>query len=504
MRTKRALYNNFAAALAQITFLVFGLILPRMIISTYGSEINGLVSSIKQMVSYLRYLEMGITSSLIFTLYRPMANRDYADINPLITRTKKEYEKISFGYFIGVILLAFLYPFMLKEDIGYGMVALLVFILGLQGALDLFTLSKYRVLLEADQKAYVINFTTTGTIVIQSLTMITLLLTNQSIYLVILVPALFLPIRSVFLGVYIRKTYKDICYKVKPSNIKLDSRKDAFISGLSDTLNISIPIILISLLVSLEMASVYSVYSLVFMGLTGIIIVFISGMRAAFGNMFAREEIENIVLTSGYYELILYMLLATLYSVALALIIPFVRIYISDAADINYIYPSIGLLFTIWSVAYNSGTPYQTIINASGKWKYVTKVNITQFVYLIVLCISLGYLFGVNGILIGMIIVATYKTFFTMYITNRRVLNISSKTSLLRIMRIYVIIAIVNAPIVLGYVVIEPNNFLEWIICAIAVLAIALITTLTLNLIFDWRKIKEINQKYIKMILKIK
>lgn len=93
MRTKNAIYNNLSSALLQTTILVFGLIIPRLMISSYGSEINGLISSTKQMVSYLKYLELGITASLVFLLYEPLSKSVYSIVNPLLTRAKKEYEK---------------------------------------------------------------------------------------------------------------------------------------------------------------------------------------------------------------------------------------------------------------------------------------------------------------------------------------------------------------------------------------------------------------------------
>src|SRR5690554_2699969 len=202
MRTKKSIYNNLAAAILQITILIFGLITPRLMISTYGSELNGLVSSTKQMVSYLRYLELGISAALVYTLYKPLANKNYSLINPLVTRAKKEYEKISLGYFIGAILLSFIYPLMLSEEIGYGYVIIMVFIIGIYGALDFYTLSKYRVLLQADQRNYVVDLITTVTIIFQNVTSIILIIFNQSIFIVVFVPVIFLPVRSVLLNKY--------------------------------------------------------------------------------------------------------------------------------------------------------------------------------------------------------------------------------------------------------------------------------------------------------------
>ena len=93
MRTKKALYNNMSAALAKITSLVFGLIIPRLMIKYYGSELNGLLSSSKQIISYLNYLELGITTALIYTLYAPLASQNYKEINSLVKEAKESMKK---------------------------------------------------------------------------------------------------------------------------------------------------------------------------------------------------------------------------------------------------------------------------------------------------------------------------------------------------------------------------------------------------------------------------
>lgn len=502
MRTRKAIYNNLAAALLQITIFIFGLIVPRLMIDTYGSQLNGLLSSTRQMVSYLHYLELGITSVLVYTLYEPLANKNYDEISPLVTRSKKEYDKISLGYFIGAFLLSLIYPLMLREDLGFSFVALMVFLIGVYGALDFRTLSKYKVILQADQRYYVVNLVTTLTTILQNITTMILLVSHQPIHLVVFIPTFFLPIKSLIVKLYIKNKYKKIDYKTKPSDIKLKSRKDAFITGLSDALNLSLPIVIVSLMVSLEIASVYSVYSMVFMGLITIIGVFTVGLQAAFGNMFAKGEKKSIIRSNNDFEFLLYVLLGILYSSALALIIPFVNIYIKGVADINYIYPMFGLLLTVWSVLHNSRLPNHAIINASGNWKITTKTNISQIIILTLGTVILGYFLGINGILLGMIIATFYKSTSIIYLSNKKILNISSKTSILRLIRIFFIIFLNNLPIILNLVNIDVDNFLEWTEVAIIFVIWATVITLLINYIFDSKTVKELYNKYKKLRFK--
>lgn len=57
MRSKKALKNIISSLLLQLVTVICGLILPRAIIGKYGSNVNGLISSITQFLTYITLLE---------------------------------------------------------------------------------------------------------------------------------------------------------------------------------------------------------------------------------------------------------------------------------------------------------------------------------------------------------------------------------------------------------------------------------------------------------------
>ena len=52
MNRKKVIYNVIASFITQIISIVVALLVPRLLILIYGSEINGLVSSVNQIVRY--------------------------------------------------------------------------------------------------------------------------------------------------------------------------------------------------------------------------------------------------------------------------------------------------------------------------------------------------------------------------------------------------------------------------------------------------------------------
>ena len=58
---KITLINIIANIILQLTNIVSWFIIPKIILSNFGSDVNGLVSSITQFLSYITLVEGGIT-----------------------------------------------------------------------------------------------------------------------------------------------------------------------------------------------------------------------------------------------------------------------------------------------------------------------------------------------------------------------------------------------------------------------------------------------------------
>ena len=59
MRSKKALYNIITNLIMQGSAIIYGFVIPKIIIDYFGSDVNGLVSSITQFLAYITLLESG-------------------------------------------------------------------------------------------------------------------------------------------------------------------------------------------------------------------------------------------------------------------------------------------------------------------------------------------------------------------------------------------------------------------------------------------------------------
>ena len=69
---KKLLMNTSASLIFEISTIVTGFIIPRLILSSYGSEVNGLVNSITQFLGIISFLELGVGSVIQSSLYKPL------------------------------------------------------------------------------------------------------------------------------------------------------------------------------------------------------------------------------------------------------------------------------------------------------------------------------------------------------------------------------------------------------------------------------------------------
>ena len=59
-RTKKFMHNSISTAVYQVILMISGFITPKIMLDCYGSEVNGLVSSIQQFMTHFQIVEAGI------------------------------------------------------------------------------------------------------------------------------------------------------------------------------------------------------------------------------------------------------------------------------------------------------------------------------------------------------------------------------------------------------------------------------------------------------------
>jgi len=462
-RTKSFLYNSAAAALLQLFTVAAGFIIPRVILTTYGSEINGLVTSITQFIAYFNLVEAGLAGAAIYALYKPLADNDHTCINAVLSATNRFY--ILSGYiFVALTLgLALLYPTFVKtSQLSPLSVGVLVLILGVSGALEFFTMAKYRALLTADQKLYVLSLASMVAIVLNTVIIAVLAYYDASIIILRLVALFSVFARSLILYIYVRRRYTYINFKETPNNEALNKRWDALYLQILSAGHSGAPVIIATIFTSLQMVSVYSIFNLVVAGISGLVGIFTSGLSASFGDVIARNE--QAILQEAYqeFELMYYILISWVFSCMMVLIMPFIRLYTSGITDVNYDMPLIGFLFTLNGLLYSLKSPQGMLVQSAGLYRETRWQVTIQGLIVVVGGVIFVQFWGLAGILMGSILSNIYRDIDLLFYIPHKLTKLKVRTSFYRMLRVLVCFVLICWPFV-QFIHIDCDSFLEWI-----------------------------------------
>ena len=111
---KKVMLNVGCTMLCQLVTFISGLIVPRLILSTFGSEANGLVSSITQFLNYIAVVEGGIGSVVLTALYGPLAKKDDRKISSVLKAAENFFRQIASIFVFYTIALACVYQIVIK------------------------------------------------------------------------------------------------------------------------------------------------------------------------------------------------------------------------------------------------------------------------------------------------------------------------------------------------------------------------------------------------------
>ena len=160
-KTKKSIKIFGFGVLSQIVTLVLGIVIPKLVIVSYGSEVNGLLSSVRQVFVYIALLEAGIGTASLQALYRPVATGNREQTSAIMSATDHYYKKTGTLYGIAVVIFAIVYPLFVSTEIDPLIVVAVILLQGASGVINYFFQGKYTILLRVDGKSYITTNATT-------------------------------------------------------------------------------------------------------------------------------------------------------------------------------------------------------------------------------------------------------------------------------------------------------------------------------------------------------
>ena len=486
MKTITNVYQNLGSSvLPQLVNIVSNLILPGMIILAYGSATNGLVSTIKALISYISLVGAGVSIATTQSLYQPVAKNDIITIRGMMRATENMFNKCGWIYITIISLTSFAYPLFINDaPIDYFSMVTLMLVISISGASEFFVVGKCRSLLYANQKVYVCTSIQALSLLVSLILAIIMLKEKMSIILVQFGISFVYIMRALLLYLYVRRNYAECIdtKNVEPIISVVEKRKSAMIHQLTGLIVFGSQPVILTGMVSLDAASIYAVYNIVFSGIYSICSNMNVAVSPFLGKSYALGNIKATRREYDYVDFSVNLLCIIIFVVTALTILPFIGIYTTHA-DINYVDPLFAILFVIVQSFNVRRLPCSSMINGAGHFKQTQSRAIIEATICCISSILFTYFFGIYGVLLGTGLAIGWRCLDMITYSHWHILHNSSKCALFRLLRLTIYVCV--ACWLTQYIYIPVNNYLSWTLYALAVFIIALMVAITDSYLFD-------------------
>lgn len=404
MRLKAITKNAAAMLLKNNINALLSFICRTIFIKTLGETYLGINGLFANIFSLLSLMELGVGTSIIYFLYKPLADHDEYEIRGILNLYRKLYTGIGIIIGItGISLIPWLPDLVHSTNNIYHLQ--IIYILMLTEVVISYLFSYKRSILEADQKSYYIALIDMGIAILISILQMVILLVfrNYLLYLTVAILRTFLS--NVIIQVLVNKRYPFLRSK-NDYQITKDQRKlmlsrtmAAFSHKLGGIIVYSTDNILINLLLSLELVGLYSNYLAIINMIYNPLSQVFNSMTASIGNLKAAENDTEKAYTNFERVTFLNCWLYGFAAICLFnLLNPFIIVWIGK----KYVLDQFVVFVLIMNFLFTGTRMVPNLFNTSSglfwdtRWKPVLECIIN-----LIMSVILGHILGLAGIFLG-------------------------------------------------------------------------------------------------------
>ena len=406
----------------QLIILVLGIIVPRIMLTNYGSDVNGLISTITQIFTYMALLEAGIGQAARNALYKPIAENNRQGISHIASIAQSYFRKLTAIYGIGVILLALIVPFVIKSGVDKATICLVILFQGLAGVISFYFIQTQAIILDADGHGYINNGINVINQILSYSARIILAFMGINIAVVQFSYFLITIAKVIVYKAYFNRHYSWLDYSLATKEDKLKDRNAYIVTEIAWTLFSSTDMIVLSTFISTQLSSVYAIYNMVFTSLNVLLNAVYSSLVYILGQTF-HEDIEKYKKVHDVFTSIFLGAMTIMMCVAYVLCIPFVRLYTDGVTDITYVYHELPLLFCLIQIISWSRFVSGNLTGIAGYAKQTGWISLIEAITNVLLSVLLVNRFGLVGVLIATVVSLPLKVVWCIYIADKKVMH---------------------------------------------------------------------------------
>jgi len=448
----------------------------KIFLEVLGDEFIGLTGTLQGLIGFLNLAELGIGTAIGVTLYKPLYNKDYKEINNVLNLFGFIYNKIGIILIVCASILSLFFPLIFDSITFSILIVYYLFTVYVIGSLLSYFYNYHLFVLQADQKGYVVTSYYQSFTFFKVLLQVAIVYYSNSVLIYITLELLSSVLYSYFLRRRILKEYPwiNIKYDADKTILKkypeiIQKFKQISVHKISSFITNGTDQILIFILVNIESVAFYGNYQLIFVKLISLVNNFFSGTSAGIGNLVAENNPKNIHKVFWEMMAVRFFIAGLLTITLFFLVEPFITVWLGDKYILDH-YVLLLLLANFFILLIR--VPVDDFKNAYALFAD-TWAPIAQSTVNLLISFVFGSIYGITGILLGTfislsIIILFWRPYYLYKFGFKN--NISEYWSgFLKLTFSLFLSVIIIYLIVDNFIAKDYNNFYELIIYAIKI-----------------------------------
>jgi len=299
-RVHRSVMNIKVGMVFYVLSLFLAFFSRKIFLDCLGAEFIGLTGMLMNIMSFLSVAELGIGTSIVYFLYKPLQEENHQKINEVMSMLAFLYRCI--GGIIGLtgLVVSLFFPWWF-DRLSTGLpLVYFAFYAFLASSAAGYVFNYKQLLVSANQKQYMVNAYFQTIAITQSLVQILLAWYYRNLYLWVAVGLLFTIIGIIVFNYRIRQLYPWLRINLKEGrqNLKkypevLHKTRQIFVQRIKNFILYRSDELLVGIFVNVTQVAFYGNYTIITSKLNFLVNILSDGMNAGVGNLVAEGNDQN-------------------------------------------------------------------------------------------------------------------------------------------------------------------------------------------------------------------
>ena len=308
-RVHKSILNARVNLFYYFVFLILSFFSRKTFLDCLGADFLGLTGTLTNILGMLSLSEMGVGVAVAYNLYKPLEEGNRNRIEELVSVFGYLYRKIGFFILAAAVLISCFIPIIFKNTVFSFSLIYFAFYSILLSSLFSYFINYKQIILNADQRGYVVTVYLRGAMFVKLLIQMTVAYYWGNYYIWISLEIVYGVLSCIILNWKIRKVYPWLNASVSKGKIYypqnkhiLTFTKQIFVHKIKDFFLLQSDQILIFAFVSLKMVAYYGNYTLVVSRVSDAFNSALNSFFPSVGNLVAEGDKDRII--KVFWELV--------------------------------------------------------------------------------------------------------------------------------------------------------------------------------------------------------